>query len=147
MGLYDGISRAKPAIYVVVVSVNSLKYTIWAPERGKLYNDCNIGHCMTTVSFCEKSAAMSWWLVTISAEYMEYEQSGNVELNMMVCWNCENICKKGIICTYLRGYCTSGPYFWRLCAFSQKIKQLWTKYPMDLVRNIPKNSKITVLLQ
>ena len=47
----------------------------------------------------------------------------------------------------LRGYCTPGPYFWRLCAFSQKIKQLWTKYPMDLVRNVPRNSKITVLLQ
>ena len=47
----------------------------------------------------------------------------------------------------LRGYCTSEPYFLRLCAFSQKIKQLWTKYPMDLVRNIPRNSKITVLLQ
>ena len=47
----------------------------------------------------------------------------------------------------LRGYCTSGPYFWRLCAFSQKIKQLRTKHPMDLVRNVPRNSKITVLLQ
>ena len=47
----------------------------------------------------------------------------------------------------LRGYCTSGPYFWRLCAFSQKIKQLRTKYPMDLVRNVLRNSKITVLLQ
>ena len=49
--------------------------------------------------------------------------------------------------TYLRGYCTSGPYFWRLCAFSQKIKQLRTKYPMDLVRSVPRNSKITILLQ
>ena len=47
----------------------------------------------------------------------------------------------------LRGYCTPGPYFWRLCAFSQQIKQLRTKYPMDLVRNVPRNSKITVLLQ
>ena len=47
----------------------------------------------------------------------------------------------------LRGYCTSVPYFWRLCAFSQKIKQLSTKYPKDLVRNVPRNSKITVLLQ
>ena len=47
----------------------------------------------------------------------------------------------------LRGYCTSGPYFWRFCAFSQKIKQLRTKYPMDLVRNVPRNSKITILLQ
>ena len=47
----------------------------------------------------------------------------------------------------LRGYCTPGPYFWRLCAFSQKIKQLRTKYSMDLVRNVPRNSKITVLLQ
>ena len=27
-----------------------------------------------------------------------------------------------------------------------KIKQLWTKKPMDLVRNVPRNSKITVLL-
>ena len=47
----------------------------------------------------------------------------------------------------LRGYCTPGPYFWRLCPFSQKIKQLRTKYPMDLDRNVPRNSKITVLLQ
>ena len=47
----------------------------------------------------------------------------------------------------LRGYCTPGPYFWRLCAFSQKIKQLWTKHLMDLVRHVPRNSKITVLLQ
>ena len=47
----------------------------------------------------------------------------------------------------LRGYCTSGLYFWRLCAFSQKIKQLRTKHPMDLVRNVPRNSKITVLVE
>ena len=47
----------------------------------------------------------------------------------------------------LRGYCTPGPYFWRFCVFSQKIKQLRTKYPMDLVRNVPRNSNITVLLQ
>ena len=46
----------------------------------------------------------------------------------------------------LRGYCTPWPYFWRLCAFSRKIKQLRTKYSMDLVRNVPRNSKITVLL-
>ena len=43
--------------------------------------------------------------------------------------------------TPLRGYCTPGPYFWRLCAFSQKVKQLRTKCPMDLVRNVPRNSK------
>ena len=47
----------------------------------------------------------------------------------------------------LRGYCTSGPYFWRFCVFSQKIKQPRKKYPMDLVRNVPRNSKITILLQ
>ena len=41
--------------------------------------------------------------------------------------------------TSLRGYCTPGPYFWRLCAISQKIKQLRGKYPMDLVRNVPRN--------
>ena len=39
-----------------------------------------------------------------------------------------------------KGYSTTGPpYFWRLSAFSQKRKQLWTKYPMDLVRNVPRN--------
>ena len=46
-----------------------------------------------------------------------------------------------------RGFCTLGPYFWWLCAFSQqkkikklkKIKQLWAKYPRDLVRNIPRS--------
>ena len=46
----------------------------------------------------------------------------------------------------VKGYSTPGPYFWRLCAFSQKTnkqktnKQLLTKYSMDLVRNMPKNS-------
>ena len=47
----------------------------------------------------------------------------------------------------LKGYCTPGPYFLRLCTFSQKIKQLRAKYPMDLVRNVPRNSNITILLQ
>ena len=47
----------------------------------------------------------------------------------------------------LRGYCTPRPYFGRLCTFSWKIKQLWTKYRMDLVRNVRRNSKITGLLQ
>ena len=55
--------------------------------------------------------------------------------------------KKNIFIQVLRGYCTSGPYFWRFCAFSQKIKQPRTKYPMDLVRNVSRNSKITILLQ
>ena len=31
-----------------------------------------------------------------------------------------------------KGYSTPGPCFLKLCAFSQKMKQLWTKYPMDL---------------
>ena len=47
----------------------------------------------------------------------------------------------------LRGYCTPGPYFWRLCVFSQKIKQIWTMYPVHLIRNVPRNSKITVSFQ
>ena len=33
------------------------------------------------------------------------------------------------------------------CIFSKKMKQLWTKYPMDLIRNVPINSKIIVLFQ
>ena len=28
------------------------------------------------------------------------------------------------------------------CVFSQKIKQLWTKYPPDVIRNVSMNSKI-----
>ena len=47
----------------------------------------------------------------------------------------------------LRGYCTSGPYFSRICVFLQKIKKLLTKYPMALIRNVPRNSEITVLFQ
>ena len=35
-----------------------------------------------------------------------------------------------------------------LCIFSKnKAEQLWAKYPIDLVRNVPRNSKITVSLQ
>ena len=31
--------------------------------------------------------------------------------------------------------------------FLKKIKQLWTKYLMDLIRNVLRNSEITVLFQ
>ena len=47
----------------------------------------------------------------------------------------------------LKGYNTPGPLFLKiLCIFSKKKKkkQLWTKYPMDLARNVQRNSKITV---
>ena len=64
-------------------------------------------------------------------------------LPLIYCWPT----RLGKLLIRLRGYCTPGPYFWRLCAFSQKIKQLRTKHPMDLVRNVPRNSKITILLQ
>ena len=47
----------------------------------------------------------------------------------------------------LRGYCTPGPYFWRLCVISWKIKQFWTQYPIDLLRNVQRNSNITGFLQ
>ena len=62
---------------------------------------------------------------------------------LMVC----HFRKTFILWLILRGYCTSGHYFWRFSAFSQKIKQPRTKYLMDLVRNVPRNSKITILLQ
>ena len=52
-----------------------------------------------------------------------------------------------IQCIEISGTAPLGLIFWRLCAFSQNIKQLWTKNLMDLVRNVPRNSKITVLLQ
>ena len=62
---------------------------------------------------------------------------------------CENNLKilnsRGVV--ILRVYYTTEPYFWRLCVNSQKIKQLWTKYPMDLIRIVPRNSKITVSFQ
>ena len=31
--------------------------------------------------------------------------------------------------------------FWSLCVLSQKINQLWTKHPMDLIRNVPRIQK------
>ena len=46
----------------------------------------------------------------------------------------------------LIGYCTPGPCLFKLCVFSQKIKQRWTKYPMDLIKNVPMNSKITAFI-
>ena len=44
--------------------------------------------------------------------------------NMFHLTHFEQICPLKKI---LRGYSTPGPYFWRPCAFSQKIKQLWKK--------------------
>ena len=45
------------------------------------------------------------------------------------------------------GTAPQGLIFEDFVHFLKKTKQLWTKYPMDLVRNVPRNSKITVLLQ
>ena len=65
---------------------------------------------------------------------------------LIIHWN--QSWKSNISTTDLRGYCTPGTYFWRLCVFSQKIKPLWTKcYPIYLIRTVPRNSKITVLFQ
>ena len=47
----------------------------------------------------------------------------------------------------LKGVQHPGPYFLRLRVFTQKIKQLRTKYAMNLVRIVPRISKITVFLQ
>ena len=38
-------------------------------------------------------------------------------------------------------------FFWRLCVFSQKIKQHRKRYQMHLIRNVPRNSKTTVSFQ
>ena len=41
----------------------------------------------------------------------------------------------------LKGYCNPVPDFWRFCLFSQKIKQRWTKCPIDLIRNVQGTQK------
>ena len=53
--------------------------------------------------------------------------------------NCSKKSQKQSRWGSLRRYCTPGPYFRRLREFSQKIKQLWTKHPMDLIRNVARN--------
>ena len=45
---------------------------------------------------------------------------------------------------YLWGTVPLGLIFEDFVYFLKKIKQLWIKYPMDLVRNVPRNSKILV---
>ena len=52
------------------------------------------------------------------------------------------ICK---LWTALREYCTSGPYFWRLCAFSQKNKANLDKVSYGSTQKYSKELKITVL--
>ena len=69
---------------------------------------------------------------------VQYEQTLIQFLYTETCWT-------SFGCKSLRGYCTPGPYFLRLCEFSQKVKQLWTKYQMDLMRNVPRNSKISFI--
>ena len=51
-----------------------------------------------------------------------------------------------ILSAMFRGYCTPGPYFWGLGVIFQKIKQLWITYPIDLIRSVQRNSKITVFI-
>ena len=86
----------------------------------------------------------------------EYEDDGVSQLGALACLVHQELFVPlyhyPLDCHSGQGKCLKGavppwPYFWRHCAFSQKIKQLWIKYPMDLVRNILRNSKITVLLQ
>ena len=86
--------------------------------------------------------------VSYRNSYGKAVKNGRVQWTSPLCTNgSEKLLRHLRIKSILRGYCTSGPYFWRFCAFSQKIKQPRTKYPMDLVRNVPRNSKITILLQ
>ena len=52
-----------------------------------------------------------------------------------------------IICLYqvfsaLRGTAPQSLIFENFAHFLKKINQLWTKYPLDLVRNVPRNSKL-----
>ena len=57
---------------------------------------------------------------------------GENETYIVPCWK-----KHQLNYINLRGYSTPGPYFWRLCAFSQTRKQLWTNILWIMVRNIP----------
>ena len=41
----------------------------------------------------------------------------------------------------LMGYCTLDLIFKDFVYLLKKIKHLWTKYTMDLIRNVPRNSK------
>ena len=96
---------------------------------------------------------MKWLAISLSGKVFCYTRHMRNLVQEIHCNALSDMCFvvwhtwKFLFKTYLRGYCTSGPCFWRFCAFSQKIKQLRTKYPMDLVRNVPRNSKITILLQ
>ena len=86
-------------------------------------------------------------LKRLTCRFYQYIKIFKIKVNIsafLAAWMFDN--KPYILKIGLRGYCTPGPYFWRLCAFSQKVNNLWTKYPMDLVRNVPRNSEITVLL-
>ena len=47
----------------------------------------------------------------------------------------------------LRGTAALELIFEDFVYFLKKIKQLWTNYPMDFIRNVPRNQKITVLFQ
>ena len=57
----------------------------------------------------------------------------------------------------IRGYCTPSLdlilpapldlVFEDFCVFYPKIKKLSTKYPMDLIKNVPRNSKISFFFQ
>ena len=70
-----------------------------------------------------------------------------VFLNWRIIWMC-NVASY-LICIWcspdrfcfvdLNGYCTPGPYFWRLSVFSPKYKASLEKYPMDLQRNVQRN--------
>ena len=103
------------------------------------------GAFLTVFRRCSKGFERSNKIMTLFKQ-REYEvNSRSLNKQQFTCLNPLDLSAKArtnSISRALRGYCTSGPYFWRLCAFSQKIKQLRTKYPMDLVRNVPRNSKL-----
>ena len=104
------------------------------PFHVSFANFCLFGYCSWATSYTGGPCGLSSMLEDHLITSIAYFPKGDLR----------------IFCEYsehLRGYCTPGPYFWRFCVFSQKIKHLWTKYPMDLIRNVPRNSKITVLFQ
>ena len=112
---------------LVIVNVSFLKFTIVSTAIQKLVTMIstfalnNITYCQT-YTLLNISILYLWKKFFLAKFYLEAGEK--------------------IIIT---GYSTPRPYFWRLSPFSPKIKQLWTKYPMHLIRNVPRNSKISFI--
>ena len=130
----SGLGALKPKSYSLVEGNRSIGPVLWFPTKWT-FQDSGVNICRSLRDVVQEVPISNPFCLHTGFLSLLFHMKIYIPSLLLsefgICWQVHTITS--------RGYSTPVPYFWRLCAFSQKIKQLWTKYPMNLVRNVPRN--------